>query len=654
LGDDVIESSATYPPVVDGSDDTAGAALREALAEANIPTLLMALVQLTGDRRWLADPYRPRRTKGMSDNDSGGLPPEVQELIRAEAFDAVMRFRAGELVPTGLPPEDLFVEMMSVCVGEPVPPEYAPMMAEEMGFESRDTTWAAPPDPAELERFHVLVIGAGVSGLCAAIKLEQAGIPYTVIEKNDAVGGTWLDNRYPGCGVDTPSHLYSYSFAPQQWPHYYSKRPDLHEYMERCATDFGVRHRIQLRTEVLSAVYDDETHRWTVAVRGPDGQRRDLEANVVISAVGQLNRPSIPSLPGLESFEGPAFHSARWPSDVEVAGKRVAVVGTGATAMQLVPAIVDDVAALTVFQRSPQWAAPSENYRRTVTGHIELLMEHVPFYAAWYRFRLAWLFNDKVHASLQVDPDWPHPERAVNAVNDGHRRFFTDYILAELGDRTDLIPKVLPDYPPFGKRMLIDNGWFGAVTRDHVDLVTESVTEIRPHGLVTADGAEHEADVIVFATGFESRRMLAPMEVRGRSGRTLRETWGDDDAHAYLGLAIPDFPNFFCLYGPNTNLGHGGSLIFLTECGVRYVMEIVQAMVTEGLPAVEVRQEVHDEYNARVDAAHDRMIWTHPGMDTWYRNAKGRVVTNSPWRVVDYWQMTRTARLEDYHVEGAS
>ncbi|HEY0487341.1 MAG TPA: NAD(P)-binding domain-containing protein [Mycobacteriales bacterium] len=648
----MIESSATCPPV----DEAAAArtALRDALAEANIPTLLMVLVQLTGDERWLAEPYRPQRTKGMSDNDTGGLPAEVQEQIRAAAFDAVTRWRAGEGHPMGLPPVDLFVEMMSACVGEPVPAEYAPMMAEEMGFRSRDTPWDTAPDPAELERFHVLVIGAGVSGLCAAIRLEQAGIPYTVIEKNDAIGGTWLDNRYPGCGVDTPSHLYSYSFAPQQWPHYYSKRGHLHSYLERCATEFGVRDRIQLGTEVVSAHYDEPHKTWTVTVRGADGQQRRLVANVVISAVGQLNRPSVPDLPGLETFEGPAFHSARWPSDLDVAGKRVAVVGTGATAMQLVPAIVDDVAALTVFQRSPQWAAPSENYRRTVTEDIEYLMEEVPFYASWYRFRLAWSFNDKVHASLQVDPDWPHQDRSVNAVNDGHRRFFTQYMLGRLGDRTDLIPKVIPDYPPFGKRMLIDNGWIDAVTRDHVDLVTDAVTEIRPHGVVTAAGEEYEADVLVFATGFESRRMLAPMDIRGRSGRSLREIWGDDDAHAYLGLTIPDFPNFFCLYGPNTNLGHGGSLIFLTECGVRYIMELVQTMIANGLSSLECRQDVHDEYNVRVDEAHDRMIWTHRGMDTWYRNAKGRVVTNSPWRVVDYWQMTREPRLEDFHVERAS
>jgi 4-hydroxyacetophenone monooxygenase len=649
----VIEGPATYPPAAGGELST-DAALRRALDEANIPTLLMVLVQLTGDRHWLAAPYRPTRTKGMSDHDTGGLEPEVQDLIRAEAFDAVRRWRAGELTPMGLPPEELFIEMMSVCVGERVPPEYAPMMAEEMGFVSRDTTWDAPPEPAALSGFHVVVIGAGVSGLCAAIRLEQAGVPYTVIEKNDAVGGTWLDNRYPGCGVDTPSHLYSYSFAPNEWTNYYSKRPHLHEYLERCATEFGVRHRIQFRTEVVSAVYDEAQNNWAVVLRGPDGTERELTANVVISAVGQLNRPSVPNIPGADTFTGPAFHSAQWPSDVDVKGKRVAVVGTGASAMQLVPAIAGDVAALTVFQRSPQWAAPSENYRRTVTDHVKLLMDEVPFYAAWYRFRLAWSFNDKVHASLQLDPGWEHPERSVNAINDGHRRFFTDYMLSQLGDRTDLIPKVLPSYPPFGKRMLIDNGWFQAITEDHVELVTEHVTEIRPQGLVTADGAEYEADVIVYATGFDSLRMLAPMDIRGRSGRSIRETWGDDDAHAYLGLAVPDFPNFFCLYGPNTNLGHGGSLIFLTECGVRYIMEIVQQMIAEGLSAVEVRRDVHDEYNSRVDAAHDRMIWTHPGMDTWYRNGRGRVVTNSPWRVVDYWQMTRTARLEDYHVEGTS
>jgi 4-hydroxyacetophenone monooxygenase len=609
----------------------------------------MVLVHMTGDRRWVQDPYRPTRPRGTADNDSGGLPLAVQQEVRDAAFAALTTWRDGGAPPPPPPAHELFVEMMGACVGEAVAEAYAPMMAEEMGFVPRELGWKLQPADDD---FRVLVIGAGISGICVAIKLEHVGIAYQVIEKNSAVGGTWHENRYPGCGVDTPSHLYSFSFEPNHgWSEYYAKRGEILAYLERCAARHGVSERIRYETEVVGAAYDSATSRWSVVLRTADGGEETVECNILISAVGQLNRPKIPAIEGIEAFRGPAFHSACWPEDLDLTGKRVAVVGTGASAMQIVPAIVDEVDELVVFQRSPQWAAPNENYRRRVSDEAQLLLTWAPFYAAWYRFRLLWMFNDKVHASLQIDPEWEHLDRSVNATNDSHRRFFTDYIKSELGDRTDLLAKVLPDYPPFGKRMLIDNGWFRTMTRENVELVTDAVVEVTPTGVLTAAGKAYAVDVIVFATGFDALRLLAPMEIRGRSGRTLRDLWGVDDARAYLGIGVPDFPNFFCLYGPNTNLGHGGSIIFHTECQVGYALALIREMRRRGMSAVEVRHHAWEEYNRRVDEAHERMIWTHPGMETWYRNARGRVVTNSPWRLVDYWRMTREPDLNDFDVE---
>jgi len=330
------------------------------------------------------------------------------------------------------------------------------------------------------------------------------------------------------------------------------------------------------------------------------------------------------------------------------------VIGSGASAMQLVPAIADEVAALTVFQRSPGWAAPFEQLHVEIPEPLRLLSREVPLYRIWYRLRAGWTFNDRVHEALQKDPSWPHPERAVNAINDAHRRFFTGYVESELADRPDLVDAVLPDYPPYGKRILLDNGWYRTLTRDHVELVTEAVAEVRPHAVVTESGEEHDADVLVCATGFDVVRFLAPMDIRGRSGRTLRETWDDDDARAYLGLAVPDFPNLFMVYGPNTQAGHGGSLIGTAEAQLHYVMDLLGRMLRGGIGAVECRPEVYEEYNRRIDAAHEAMVWTHPGMETYYRNARGRVVVNTPWRVVDFWHMTRAADLDDYAVEPRS
>jgi 4-hydroxyacetophenone monooxygenase len=264
--------------------------------------------------------------------------------------------------------------------------------------------------------------------------------------------------------------------------------------------------------------------------------------------------------------------------------------------------------------------------------------------------RLMWMLQDKLLPTLRKDPNWPHPKHSLNAVNDKHRRFFVSYLESQLEGNDELRAKVLPDYPPYGKRILMDNDWFATLRRDDVNLVTGAVTGIEGSAVRTADGGRYEVDVLVLATGFSARRMLYPMHVVGRSGAPLREQWGEDDARAYLGITVPDFPNLFLMYGPHTNSGHGGSAIFNTECQAAYISAVLRRMADESIAAVEVRPDVCDAYNARLDAAHEQLIWTHPGMSTYYRNAAGRVVTTTPWRLIDYWEMTRTPDLADFHV----
>ncbi|MFC7658606.1 flavin-containing monooxygenase [Pseudonocardia benzenivorans] len=493
----------------------------------------------------------------------------------------------------------------------------------------------------------------GEGGICTAVKLGELGIPYTVVERHDAVGGIWLENSYPGAGVDTASALYSYSWAQKpDWSRYFAKQPEILGYLQEVARDHGVLPHVRFGTEVVAARWDDTERVWRVGIRpadDPDATPTELVADVLISAVGQLNRPAYPPIPGLDSFAGPMFHSARWDHSVDLTDKRVGIVGTGASAMQIVPAVVGRPAHLTVFQRSAQWAIPNTNYHRVLTPQTRVLMEQVPWYAAWYRLRLMWIYQDKLHPTLRRDPDWEHPERSVNAINDRHRRFFAEHLMSEIAGHEDrLLDKVMPTYPPYGKRMLIDNGWFAALRRDDVDLVTDAIAQVDEKGVELADGSRVDLDVLVMATGFQSRRMLSPMDIRGRSGRSLREIWGDDDARAHLGITVPDFPNLFMVYGPNTNLGHGGSVIFHTECQVGYISRMLVTMLERDIGTVEVRPEVCDEYNRRVDEAHAELVWTHPGMTNWYRNAEGRIVTNSPWRLVDYWAMTREPDLSEF------
>jgi 4-hydroxyacetophenone monooxygenase len=618
----------------------------EAVAVANIPTLLMVLVQLTGETHWLEEPYKPKRQQGMGDNDTGGLSEAAQNEVREAALEAMLSWRQGRPMAIPDPSPEMLVEMLSVAMGEEIPPEYGNMTAAQLGHQPVDETKIDVPPG-----FNVLVIGGGASGLCAGVNLQAAGVPFRIIEKNPTVGGTWLDNKYPGAGVDTPNHLYSFSFAHSDWTKFFALRNELWGYLEDVADQFELRPHISFETQVTRAEYDNDRQIWRVQLDAADGSTEVVEANIVISGTGIFNPLVYPNIDGLDSFEGRSFHTALWPDDLDITGKKVAIIGNGASSMQIGPEIQNDVESLTIFQRSTHWAAPFEQFRREVPESLRFLLREMPVYQSWYRVRLGWTFNDRMHSVLQKDPEWEHPERSLNATNDGHRAYFTRYIEDELGDRADLLPDVLPTYPPFGKRMLMDNGWYRMLRNPKVTLVSDPIERVEPDRVVSSDGSEFEADVLVVATGFDVLRFVTSFDTVGRAGRTLREVWEDDNAKAYLGTAIPEFPNFFTLYGPNLQPGHGGSLIFVLEMQMRYIRDIISKMAAEGIGSVEVRQDIHDDYNDRVDEAHEHMVWTHPGMSSYYRNDRGRIVVNSPYRNVDYFEWTREANLDEYITE---
>lgn len=617
--------------------------LVRAVEAANVPTLVLVLFQLTGDERWLRPPYAPTRAPGLDDHDSGGLADPLQAEIRAAAVAAVLAWSTGRPAAVPSPDPELALHIAQVCVGEPLPPLYGDQVAAALAPRT------APQPALSANEFSVLVIGAGVSGLTAARRLRSAGVGVRVLERNHRAGGVWADNGYPGAGVDTPSYVYSCSYFPRNWSTHFGKRDEVLGYLTDLVEHFELASHITFDIEATDARWDEGGRRWHVTARHGDGREEEFEANALISAVGLLNRPKLPDLPGVAESSATIFHSARWPDGLDLRGKRVAVIGSGASAMQIVAAVVDDVAALTVFQRSPQWAAPDANYFSPVADDVHWLVEHVPYYHHWYRFRLNWTFGDRNHASLRIDDKWAHPERSLNKINDGHRAFFTDYIHEQLAGRDDLIKASVPTYPPFGKRMLLDNGWYRALTRDHVTLVTDPVVEITDVGVRGASGGEHRADVVVLCTGFDPQRPVHPMAVTGRDGVVLSSVWGVDDPRAYLGITAPHFPNLFFLYGPNSNPG-GGAVITTIEQQVDYVVQLVREMVTGGLSSIECRADVHDAYNERVDDAHAQLVWSHPGMQTYYRNAKGRVVMNMPWPIVEYWDLVRHADLDDFVV----
>jgi 4-hydroxyacetophenone monooxygenase len=624
----------------------------DALRQASVPTLLMCLAQITRDPRWLQEPFLPKRDISIFAEPTGGLSEQAQQTVRDSLATVLDELASGQRSLPPLPTEAELVEMMSVCLGERVPSEYAPMAMEEMGFRDRTLAWRKPPPAARLATFRVLVIGAGFTGLCAAYRLKQMGFAFEVVEKNPELGGTWFENHYPEAGVDTPNHFYSYSFAPNTgWSSNYSKRDEMLDYQRKVAADLDLRRHIDFGVEVLKMDWHEDRRRWEVTTREADGSTRSRWADAVITAMGFLNRPKLGSISGIGTFTGPSFHSARWRDDVPLQGKRIGVIGTGASAMQFLRSVAAQAAQVTIFQRSPQWARPPQDYHGTVSTESKWLLQNIPYYYAWYRFGLMWRFGDGLLPTVRRDPNWPTPQRSMNHRNDRQRQQLTEHLLKELEGRPDLIDKCLPDYPPYGKRILIDNGWYQALKRPNVELVTEAVDHVEGSEIVDATGRRHEVDVILLATGFEPGKLLWPIEIRGRKGLLLSDVWADDQPRAHLGITMPGFPNLFVTTGPNTGLAHGGSAIFVSEVQVRYITAMLREMFERSLSDVEVLAPVHDAYNERVDAEHAELVWTHPGMRNWYRNAQGRVFAVMPWRLVDYWQMTHEPDLSEFKTQ---
>ena len=648
-----IAKPSAIPSIVPALD---AQRLQRALADADLRVLLMCLFHISGDERWLSPRYQPGRDVRLIADEDAGLAADVQAEIRVAALE-LMVSRAGSAPAIGDPGDDLMLRMMRVCMGENIAPAYAPMMREELGLRSRDVAWSVPPAAERLQQFHqlqplrnaqVLIVGAGASGLILGARLLRLGVPFTIVERRSEVGGTWLDNRYPGCGVDTPNHAYSFSIGERyRWSSYFSPRDDILSYLRGSADAFGVRSKIRFNTTVIAAQWDQASAQWQVSVDTAQGQQQ-ITANALVSAIGQFGLPNMPHIKGAADFAGASFHTSSWPEDIDLSGKRVAIIGTGASAMQIVPAIADKVTQLSIYQRSPQWARPIPRYHDSLSEDAQWLLEKLPFYAAWFRFSMLWRYGDGLLPFLKKDPSWPHPQRSLNRVNDNHRQQMLDHIVAELGDRTDLLAKCVPDYPPYGKRILLDNGWYRAIQRTNVELITDAIDHIASDGVVCVDGTHRSAEVLVWSTGFQMTQMTARLGVIGRDGRKLADVWGDDNASAHLGITVPGFPNMFIMQGPNTGLGHGGSAIFQAECQARYISGCVVKMIEQGIAAMDVRQPVHDDFVARVDALHAQMIWTHPGVSTYYRNRHGRVVSATPFSLLEYWAMTHEVDLTEY------
>ena len=481
----------------------------------------------------------------------------------------------------------------------------------------------APPEPRRTGR-SVAVVGGGFAGVAAAVMLRRAGYgDVTVFERGERIGGVWHHNTYPGAACDIPSHLYEFSFAPNpRWSRRYAPQVEIQAYLEGVARRFGVLERIRTGTEVQSARWDEEDSRWTLETSaGP------FEADVLITACGQLSVPKLPRVPGLDAFAGPAFHTARWRHDVELAGKRVAVLGTGCSAIQVVPAIQPVVAHVDVFQRSPGWTIPKMDF--AYSDRAKRLFARLPILQRLDRWAI-FAFQDLGAAAMTKHRWLLRPFRAV-----GQRQ------IEKAIEDPELRAKVTPTDEIGCKRIMLTDDWYPTLTKPNVDVVTDRVTEITPAGVRTADGVEHAADVLVLATGFESHGFVAPMQIAGAGGRTLAQAWAGVP-RAYLGTSVPGFPNLFLLYGPNTN-GGTGSVISTIEAGMEHVVAALRELDRADARRIEVRQEAADAFERELRSALAGTVW-HTGCTNWYVDEQGNDPNQWPWTWRTY--RRRTARLE--------
>jgi len=629
-------------------DDT----IRRLLADVPVAPLLTAVAHLTGEYDLLREDIRPDPALIPMPPDDG-YPFETASLARALATEALIRFRNRGCTPAPAPDARQLRALIAFVLAtnpDTLDDDYLRLLQEELALDGADLRapgWRIA-EVAPGRRVTAAVIGAGMSGIVVAHRLRQIGVEVQVFEKNADVGGTWFENVYPGCRVDVPNHVYSYSFAQtSHWPHYNSTQPVLLDYFHTCAHELGVADVTSFGTEVIEAIWDDDERCWSVRVRAADGTERIHRANIVVSAVGQLNRPLMPAIEGIDTFRGQSFHSARWDSKVDVAGKRVAVIGSGASAVQFIPWIAERARHLTVHQRTPAWLLPVPNYMEELPPNVNWVLRHVPAYARWDRISAFARLQEGMLRQTVVDPEWDRSRNSVSAMNDQIRQQLTAFYEAVFPD-PELRAKVLPSYPFGSKRMILDNGLYArTLQRPDVTLETGEIAAVTRDGIRMADGREHAYDVIIYATGFEASKFLTPMRVVGAGGTELHEHWGGD-ARAYLGITIPHFPNLFLLYGPNTNIVVNGSITFFSECAASYITECVRMLLASHAQSIACRTSVHDAYNKEVDEATNQRAWGVAHVHTWYRNALGRIAQNWPFNLYEYWRRTRVPNPKDF------
>jgi 4-hydroxyacetophenone monooxygenase len=623
------------------SDET----IDEAVRHADPMVLRGILYQLTGDESIRDTPtfemLMASKIVTVTDEDT-------LALLRAKAATFLKALRDAGPGEVSIGPESRLQTTLSLTAGENFPAAELEMWVEALALDpwARGLKWPEPPPPERVQAFNVAVIGAGMGGLNAAVHLRRAGIPFFMLEMGGGVGGTWYWNRYPGARVDSPSRTYTHMFAVDYLqPSEHCPQEENEKYFNWVADTFDLRPHIEFDTEVKSLVWDEETSEWVITAEQADGTRT-FRANAVISAVGIFSRLNIPTFPGQEDFKGCWAHTARWPEDLDLIGKRVAVVGSGCSGYQMMPEIAPATSHLYLFQRTPSWVLGAPRYLSWLQPEVAWLDRNLPFHPNFVRFRTAWFTRaDSVKARFTVDPDYHDDPDALSAANKRIRDDNIRFMRSKFAERPDLMEKMLPLVPPGSSRPVSvdqDNSVYDALLRDDVTLVTEPIERITETGIVVEGGTEHPVDVIVLATGFKSNDYLWPMEVRGRDGLRIEELWEKDGARAYLGTMVAGFPNFFMVYGPNTNPVSGMQVVDFEENVTRFALRCIASLILEDKRAIDVTTDGYWRFNAEQDRADALRIYNYDKrVQNYYTSKFGRSITNSALDVRLLWSWLR-------------
>ena len=619
--------------------------IRRALDQAHLNSLRVALYQQTGDPEIAA-----MKVETLSPPGTPFLvhvvAAESHALLKEKAF-AYLSARRGSSATVLSRAEAL--ELMALFQGEDLNPADAGYGYEELAFDDfpREARWHSG-QPAALEGFLVTVIGSGFSGILAGIQLKRLGINFRIIERQAGIGGTWELNDYPEARVDITTFLYQYKFVKNYpWKSYFATRDELKDYIETVVVTYGIGDQIETRTSLTSARWDAAAKRWQLDIERADGSVEHFASNVVISASGLFSTPNLPDIPGIADYAGKMFHTTAWEHDYDLTGKRVALIGTGSTGSQLMPELARRAAQLEVFQRTPNWVTPVRGYHDKVSPEKRWLLEAMPFYSNWYCYshHVAQMQSQNLH---EIDPAWEAAGGRINEKNDTLRKGLTRYIRRKVGGRDDLYAKLVPSYAPMARRLVVDNGWYDALLRPNVELVTTGIERFVPEGIVTRDRTIHEVDLVVLGAGFKVSQYLWPVDYIGLDGTTLTALWDRDGARAYQTVCLPGFPNFFMLYGPNAGV-RAGSFHSWMEILMRYIAKAVIAMVEGGHEVIEVRREAYDRYNAELDRGMTTMLWEREkGGGGYYVNHFGRSGTNMPWTLAEFHRRTEAPDLGDF------